>query len=96
MARPGFRWNRPGYYAFMREQAVPILDLMEKKAQEIADDATAAINGQGGRDDFRVESQKESGRRRTPRTAVIAASVEANLAEGEKRVLTRAVEANRD
>lgn len=87
MARQGFQWFRQGYYKFMQDNADAIAAAMEAKAEDIV-----AAAGDG----FEIDTTMRSGRRQTPRTAIIAATFEANDAEQRDRKLTRAVEANRD
>ena len=97
MVRGRFRWNRQGYYAFMRNNAPAIAAAIEKKAQAIA--ATAEgdlleVTEPGS--EFVVDVALSAGRRKVPRVAVIAATRNAVNAELTSRTLTRAVEAHRD
>jgi len=94
VVKPGFNWSKPGYHAFMRANAKAIAEALEEKAQDIADAANAGVLGSDG-NDFVVDVQLSSGRRKVPRVGIVAASFDAQQAEGSKRSLTRAVEANR-
>lgn len=77
-----------GYRRLMREPGV--LAAMEELAAKIQADAGGEEAG------FVVEVTERSGRRGTPRVAVIAATYEAREAEARDRRLTRAVEQNRE
>jgi hypothetical protein len=79
---------RTGYREFMRSAEVRAA-LFETAAQ-IHEDAGGDAAG------FVLQTQDSSGRRATPRAAIIAASFDAQKAEAENRVLTRAFEKNRD
>lgn len=97
MVSSRFRWNRQGYYAFMRNNAPAIAAVIENKAREIADTAEGElveITEPGA--EFVVDVSLSAGRRKVPRVAVIAATRNAVNAELTRRTLTRAVEANRD
>jgi len=60
-------------------------------------DLAAQIHADAGGDDagFVLAKQERSGRRGTPRAAIIAGTFEAQQAEATERVLTRAFEKNR-
>jgi RES domain-containing protein len=95
--RPGFRWNRQGYYAFMRANAPAIAAVMEEKARDIAEAAERSLDEvTAPGEEFIVDVNLSSGRRKVPRVAIIAATANAVAAEQTQRTLTRAVEANRD
>lgn len=97
MVNKRFRWNRQGYYAFMRAHARQIVAAMEEKARAIADTAESELDDvTAPGEEFIVDVSLNSGRRQVPRVAVIAATRNAVNAEQTKRTLTRAVEANRD
>lgn len=84
----GWKWNvRTGYREFQRQVAVE--ELLVEAGQRIADAAGGADAG------MVVEVQSRSGRRQTPRVAVLTGTVEAQLAEATDRVLTRALDAGR-
>ena len=77
-----------GYRVLMRDAR--IRDALFQKAEEIHRDAGGNEAG------FVLEVQEASGRRRTPRAAIIAATFEARQAEATDRTLTRAFEKNRE
>lgn len=84
----GWKWNvRTGYREFQRQAAVR--QLLEEAGQRIADAAGGAEAG------MVVEVQERSGRRQTPRVAVLTGTVEAQLAEAQDRTLTKALDAGR-
>jgi len=83
------KWGvRTGYREFMRSPE--IRDALFAKAAQIHEDAGGDEAG------FVLQTQDSSGRRNTPRAAIVAASFDAQKAEAENRVLTRAFEKNRD
>lgn len=93
MVRPGIvrftGWRvTTGYRELMRDAAVQkaLFDLAAKIHEDAGGDAAG----------FVLETQTSSGRRSTPRAAIIAASYEAREAEATDRTLTRAFEQNRD
>lgn len=82
-------WDTRGAYRlFMRSPEV------RKALEELA----AKIHADAGGDaaGFKLEVQSASGRRGTPRAAIIAETFEAREAEATNRVLTRAFEKNRE
>jgi hypothetical protein len=82
-------WDVNGaYQRFLRSPEIRAA--LEELGQKIHEEAGGDEAG------FALEVQAESGRRGTPRVAIIAASYEAREAEAVDRVLTRAVENNRD
>ncbi len=82
-------WDVEGAYRiFMRRPE--IREALEKLAAKIHADAGGDEAG------FALEVQESSGRRGVPRAAIIAATFEAREAEAVDRVLTRAIENNRE
>lgn len=80
-----WKWNvRTGYREHMRQAAV-------LAALEAAGGRIAAAAGDG----VVVTSEAQSGKRSTPRVAVVAQSSEAMLNEATNRSLTRALDAGR-
>jgi hypothetical protein len=94
MVRPGFNWNRQGYYKFMQSIAPAIAAGMGEIGEEIADDANRKVLGGFG-DDFAVDVELVAGRRKVPRVGIVAQTFAGNRAEQSGRALTRAVEAKR-
>jgi hypothetical protein len=94
VVRPGFNWNRQGYYQFMQNHAAQIAAGMQEIGDEIADDANRKVLGSDGAD-FVVDVELVAGRRKVPRVGIVAATYAGNDAEQSGRVLTRAVEAKR-
>jgi hypothetical protein len=94
VVRPGFNWDRQGYYKFMQSAAAAIAAGMQEIGEEIADDANGKVFGSDG-DDFIVDVELVAGRRKVPRVGIVAATYAGNDAEQSGRALTRAVEAKR-